>query len=95
MYNNYYYPYNYPKNNRFLSNFKRINWSSFLDGTQKTLSIINQAIPVIYQIKPIYQNAKTAFKVVNELKKDNSPKVKKKENVESFITSNNNPTFFL
>ncbi len=95
MYNNYYYPYNYPKNNRFLSNFKRINWSSFLDGTQKTLSIINQAIPVIYQIKPIYQNAKTAFKVVNELKKDNNISKEKKEKILPTISSNNSPTFFL
>ena len=64
MYNQNYYPFNYPRKNNFFSNFKNINMSNILDGTQKTLSIINQAIPVIYQIKPIYQNVKTAFKII-------------------------------
>ena len=29
---------------------KSINWGSLLDGTQKTLGVINQAIPIVYQI---------------------------------------------
>lgn len=47
-----------------------INWSSLLSNTQKTLGIINQAIPAFYQIKPIFNNMKTMFKVVNEINKD-------------------------
>ena len=46
-----------------------INWSSLLNNTQKTLGIINQAIPAFYQIKPILGNMKTMFKVVNEINK--------------------------
>lgn len=49
-----------------------INWSSLLSNTQKTLGIINQAIPAFYQIKPIFSNMKTMFKVVNEINKDES-----------------------
>ena len=91
MYNNY-YPYGYPRSHNFLSGFKKMNWSNLLDGTQKTLSIINQAIPVIYQIKPIIQNAKTAIKVVNEIKKEDT----KKENIRiNTHNSSNNPTYFL
>ena len=95
MYNN--YPYNYPKPPGILSSFKRMNWSHLLDGTQKTLSIINQAIPVIYQIRPLITNAKTAFKVVNAIKND----TKKEEIKENIATkrktfySNNSPTYFL
>ena len=82
---------NYDKCER---NIKNMNWSSFLDGTQKTLSIINQAIPVIYQIKPIYQNAKTVFKVANAIKSENTNNnIQKKENI--VRTSNNSPTYFL
>ena len=95
MYNN--YPYNYPKPPGIISNFKRMNWSHLLNSTQKTLSIINQAIPVIYQIKPLINNAKTAFKVVNAIKEDT-----KKEEIKENITnkrnsfySNNSPTYFL
>ena len=96
MYNQGYYPYGYTRKTGFFSNFKNMNWSTILDGTQKTLSIINQAIPVIYQIKPIYQNAKTIFKVANELKKeDNNNSKKQKENIVKSTISSNNPTYFL
>ena len=95
MYNQNFYPYYYPRKNSIFSNFKGIRWSTLLDGTQKTLSIINQAIPVIYQIKPLYQNAKTAFKVVNELKKDNNKENIKKENSRTKTCSSNGPTYFL
>ena len=87
MYRNSYYPfYNY--NNM---RFKKINWSRLLDGTQKTLGIINQAIPVIYQIKPLYENAKTAFKVVNIMNKDD----KKINKTIKKVEPSNSPTYFL
>ncbi len=47
-----------------------INWSSLLTNTQKTLGIINQAIPAFYQVKPIFNNMKTMFRLVNEINKD-------------------------
>ena len=95
MYNNNYYPYIYPRKSNFFSNFRRMNISSILDGTQKTLSIINQAIPVIYQVKPIYQNMKTAFKVVNAFKDETKVSSQKKENIRSNTYSSNGPTYFL
>lgn len=51
-----------------------INWSSLLNNTQKTLGIINQAIPAFYQIKPIFSNMKTMFRVMNEINRDDQPK---------------------
>ena len=93
MFRENYYPYNYSRRNNLISNIKNIKISSILDGTQKVLNIINQTIPIIYQIKPIYQNAKTAFKVVNALKEDTN-KETKKENISTTI-SNNSPTYFL
>jgi hypothetical protein len=49
-----------------------INWSGLLNGTQKTLNIINQAIPVFYQVKPIWNNAKTMFRLIGEMGKLNN-----------------------
>lgn len=95
MYNQYYYPYNYRMQNNIFSNIKHINWSNFLDKTGKTLNIINQAIPVIYQIKPLYQNAKTAFKVVNAFKNETKNEIKKEERKKDYSISSNSPTFFL
>lgn len=50
-----------------------INWSSILNNTQKTLGVINQAIPVVKEISPIFNNAKTMFNVLNEFKKNDTP----------------------
>ena len=35
---------------------KNLNFNNILDGTQKTLNIVNQAIPLIYQVKPLIGN---------------------------------------
>jgi len=76
-----------------------INWSSLLSNTQKTLGIINQAIPAFYQIKPIFSNLRTMFKVVNEINRDDS-KSKKNTNTnniiktsDSIISNNNHDSF--
>ena len=40
----------------FFKSLAGIKWGNILNNTQKTLNVINQAIPVYYQIKPIYNN---------------------------------------
>ena len=93
MFNNSYPYYNY--NN----GIKKINFKAFLDGAQRTLGLINQAIPVFYQIKPLYENAKTAFKVVNAIKEEPTVNVvkkdKKKEEPNYNNSYTNSPTYFL
>lgn len=88
---------------------KGINWSSLLSGTQKTLSIVNQAIPLVKQVTPVMQNAKTMFKLMNEFKKvdtptSNIPQKKETshhqtpeilETAQNNTTINNGPTFFI
>ena len=83
-----------------------ITLSTILNGTQRTLGIINQAIPVIKQMQPVVRNAKTMFKVMNEFKKVDTPttsNVTNTDNTNIINESNNNqsynnengPTFFL
>ena len=85
--------------------------STFINGTQKTLNIINQAIPLVKQASPVIKNAKTMFKVMNEFKRVDNPtnniitntnnniineEIKVEENVSNINSSNNNgPIFFL
>jgi len=89
-----------------LFNGKKI--SSFINGTQKTLNIINQAIPLVKQATPVMKNAKTMFKVMNEFKRiDNTrqtlsaapnPEISTNSNSDTNeVTnpSNNQPKFFL
>ena len=54
-----------PKVGGLKSLFGGIKWSSILSGTQKTLNVINQAIPVYYQIKPIWGNLKSFGKIMS------------------------------
>lgn len=88
----YNFPYNYlsqaPKVGGIKSILGSIKWSSILNGTQKTLNIVNQAIPIIKQVGPIVNNAKTMFRVMNEFKNIDS---KTNENV-SLQNNNTNST---
>ena len=70
-----------------LSLIKNIKWSSLLEGTSKTLNVINQAIPVVYQVKPMLDNAKTMFKIANIMKEKEEPKKEEK--------TNNSPIFYI
>lgn len=91
----------------FKSLFGSVNLSSIINGTQKTLNLVNQTIPLIKQAGPVINNAKTMFRVMNEFKKSDTT-VPLKENVEknnivsnnviknteSVNYSNNGPVFF-
>ena len=83
--------------------FGNIKWGSILSGTQKTLNVVNQAIPIIKQAGPVINNAKTMFRVMNEFKKVDTPKENivqnnitnsNDTNVENIKKINNGPTFF-
>lgn len=55
-----------------LQALKAVNWSSFIEGTGKTLGVINQAIPVVYQLKPIMENAKTVFRIADIMRSNDT-----------------------
>ena len=83
------YPYTNPNIlAQSLNLFKSINWSALLDGTSKTLGVINQAIPVVYQVKPIFSNAKTLFTIANELNSSSDDNIEEKK-------TNTSPVFYI
>ena len=65
----------------------KINLGAILTNTQKTLNIVNQAIPLVYQVKPMVENAKTIFKVMGAVKEENNNSVNRSPNRRK---SNNN-----
>lgn len=94
---NYYSPYmTYPLS---YTPKPKFDWGNFLSNTQKTIGIINQAIPVVYQLGPIYKNAKTLLRVFNEFNKINSStnnsNVTNSANNTSNFTNNSAPNFFI
>lgn len=66
----------------------KFNWSAILNGTQKTLNIVNQAIPLVYQVKPMVNNVKTVFKIIGAIKDDDT--TQKYNQTPSVNTSYNN-----
>ena len=51
--------------------FSKINLSSLLSNVQKTLGVVNQAIPLYYQVKPVFKNLKALGKIGKEFTKIN------------------------
>lgn len=94
---------------KLLSLKDTIKWSELLEGTKKTLDVVNQAIPIYYQVKPIVTNAKTLFKVANVINSDTNTNNKTevidkneeeaqseiKEEVSTTSSKNNSPIFYL
>lgn len=64
-----------------------ITLSSIINGTQRTLGLVNQAIPLVKQVTPVMKNARTMFRVMNEFKKVDAPATNNSVNVNN--TSNN------
>ncbi len=87
---------------------KGINWAGLLSNTQKTLNIVNQAIPIVYQVKPILNNTKTMFKLASAFSSSGNNSNIKNNNVNTNSTyseieenntyndfSSNQPSFFI
>jgi len=87
-----------------------ITLSSIINGTQRTLGLVNQAIPLVKQVTPVMKNAKTMFRVMNEFKKVDAPATNNSNNVSNISSdvvteevinddqnyvSNGGPTFFV
>lgn len=84
------YPSPYIKPSLF-SMIKNIGWSNILDGTQKTLGVINQAIPIVYQVKPVISNMRNMFKIASVI---NEPTPTQTTN-QNTRTIENKPVFYI
>lgn len=60
----------------------KFSFSGFLNGASKTLNVVNQAIPIFYQVRPMINNAKTMFRIMGAVKSEDSPKTTK-QNIQS------------
>lgn len=51
-----------------LTGLKSINWGGLINGTSKTLGVINQTIPLVKQVGPVFNNMKSMLKVASIFK---------------------------
>ena len=80
------------KTGGLLALLKKVNFSNILNTTQKTLNVVNQAIPIVYQVKPLVNNAKTMFKVISAVKDDNQVNNNHSNNQNYYKTNINTAT---
>lgn len=76
---------------------KTINFSNILSNTQKSLGIINQAIPIVKEIKPMVNNAKSLFRIaslLNDSSVDSDIKTAAPESSSATVDSNK-PIFYI
>lgn len=78
--------------------FSKINLSSLLSNAQKTLGVVNQAIPLYYQVKPVFKNLKALGKIgkeftkLNENDNQNSNRSTQQESVTNISSNNDRAT---
>ena len=74
-----------------------IKWGALLTNTQKTLNVINQAIPVYYQIKPVWKNIRSFGHIMSAFNENDNNYIKKEEVLTKTSTEKNSnlPTFFI
>ena len=90
--------------------FSKISLGTILTNASKTLNVINQAIPLYYQAKPVISNLKSLTKITKEfVSKPNNNEIKKEDTnnknvnnettnkieIKKEETSIPNPSFFL
>ena len=88
---------------------RNINWSGLINGASRTLGIVNQTIPIVKQVGPIYNNVRSMFRVMSafrdETSSDNNRHITvnsnksignsySTENISNKQNYNNGPTFF-
>lgn len=78
--------------------FSKINLSSLLSNAQKTLGVVNQAIPLYYQVKPVFKNLKALGKIgkeftkINENNNQNSNRSTQQKSVTNISSNNDRAT---
>lgn len=85
-----------PKSGGLLSKLglRNINFGNILTNTSKTLNVINQAIPVVKQVGPMFNNMKSMLKVASLFNDATTPTNNTKNNNTKNTTNieNNNNT---
>ena len=68
-----------------------INWSSLLNNTSKTLSVVREAIPIVKEVGPMMNNMKSMLKVASVFKDatDVNNEHKPNNNINNNIVKNN------
>ena len=71
-----------------IAGLRSINWSGLINGTSKTLGVINQTIPLVKQVGPVMNNMKSMLRVASAFKDETDRSYRSKR--KSYINTNQN-----
>ena len=87
---------------RLGNSLKAFNWSSLINGANKTLNVFNQTIPLIRQAKPMIDNVRSITRLAKAFNKETITPQTHQRNINyknNIIKNNTNysntPTFFI
>ena len=52
--------------------FKNLNWGGIINNASRTLGIVNQTIPLVKQVGPMFNNMRSMFKIVSAFRDETS-----------------------
>ena len=68
---------------------RSFSWGSLLNNASKTLNVINQAVPLVKQVGPIYNNMKSMLKIASLFKDETDSTNNKNNNTNTNIIKDN------
>lgn len=71
-----------------IAGLRSINWSGLINGTSKTLGVINQTIPLVKQVGPVMNNMKSMLRVASAFKDETDSSYRSKR--KSYVSTNQN-----
>lgn len=78
---------------------RSLNLGNILTNTQKSLGIVNQVIPIVKEVKPMINNAKSVFKIaslLNDNPKNSNEKTDSSQVKSSVVNiDSNKPIFYI
>ena len=76
-----------------IASLRSLNWGGFINNASKTLGVINQTIPLVRQVGPMFHNMKSMLRVASIFKDETDRKPNRKNNIQenhSYSTKSNN-----
>ena len=82
--------------------FKNLNWGGIINGASKTLGFVNQTIPLVRQVGPMFNNMRSMIKILSLFREETIPKKsvinnssqEKSSAIDDRDYNDNGPTFF-
>lgn len=75
---------------RIGNTIKSVNWSRLLNGADRTLGLVNQAIPLVRETKPMFSNMKSMVKLAKAFRNETTPR--RINNNQKIVQSNDEST---